>query len=382
MAAMYDAHQRDGYSAGYLPADYDRRRSRAGRWMALGGRPRSLWQIILVALLRSLLVVTGLLVVPSMFQVSEAGPVSTVISSPSAAPGGRIAWSRRVSNGGEAIFVMNADGSDPRQLTHPRGTRRCDPECNAGFNGNAEWNGYPTWSPDGTRLAFTNGSLYLMNADGSNTQEVPLTDFHISPLSWTPDGRRLTVFAAAPPAAVTPSLNPDRAMPVASTPAIALLDLERNTLTALVQGADPRVTSFTWSPDGTRLAYVAYNHQIHVMYLDGRPGYSFSVLGQAVRDLSWSPDGRQLACISYKYTGVSKIYLVNVDGTALHPLILQSPFSAEVEPAWSPDGQQLVFAAEKEQKWDLYRLNRDGSALTALTRDGQQNREPAWWGPR
>jgi len=172
-------------------------------------------------------------------------------------------------------------------------------------------------------------------------------------------------------------------MPVASTPAIARLDLDHNTVTALVQGIDPRVTSFTWSPDGTRLAYVAdYSHQIHVMYIDGRRGYSLTVLDQAVEDLSWSPDGRQLAFMSYKYGGVSKIYLVNVDGTALHPLILQSPFSAEAEPAWSPDGQQLVFAAAKEQKWDLYRINRDGSGLIALTQDGQQNRDPAWWGPR
>ncbi len=382
-AATHYAVQRVGYTAGSLPADYDLRVSRAARWLALVGRPRPLWQIILIALLRSLLVVTGLLVVPSMFQVTEAGPLSTVISAPSAAPGGRIAWSRKVSNGGDAIFIMNADGSDPRQLTHPRGATPCHPECRPSPSMHPEWDGYPAWSPDGKRLAFTNGTLNLINTDGSSMQRVPLTDFQSSQLSWDPDGRGLTIVAAAVPAAATPSLNPDRAMPVASTPAITRLDLASNTVAALVFGINTRHPSFTWSPDGTRLAYRAnYDHQIHVMYIDGRRSYSLTVLDQAVEDLSWSPDGRQLAFMSYKYVGVSKIYLVNVDGTALHPLILQSPFSAEAEPAWSPDGQQLVFAAEKEQKWDLYRINRDGSGLTALTRDGQQNREPAWWGPR
>ena len=57
------------------------------------------------------------------------------------------------------IYVMNSDGSDVRQLTN-----------------NDAYDGYPVWSPDGSKIAFLSSrdnrdnqwSLYVMDADGSN----------------------------------------------------------------------------------------------------------------------------------------------------------------------------------------------------------------------
>ena len=55
------------------------------------------------------------------------------------------------------IFVMNADGTEVRQLTD-----------------NDEINRFPSWSPNGEHIAFTSGNLayqeiFVMNADGTNT---------------------------------------------------------------------------------------------------------------------------------------------------------------------------------------------------------------------
>jgi TolB protein len=78
------------------------------------------------------------------------------------APDGRqILYSAR-HDGKWDIFVVNADGSDRRQLTN-------HPYRNGAF---VDGNRNPAWSPDGTRIAFQsnhdgNWEIYVMNADGS-----------------------------------------------------------------------------------------------------------------------------------------------------------------------------------------------------------------------
>mgnify|MGYP000044180253 CR=1 FL=1 len=83
--------------------------------------------------------------------------------------------------GHQDLYSVRPDGSDLRQLTH-----------------GSEWENHPSWSPDGTSLAFAsnrngngNWDIYTMNSDG--TQVTQLTDNPSSDLEpvWSPDGARL-----------------------------------------------------------------------------------------------------------------------------------------------------------------------------------------------
>jgi TolB protein len=82
-------------------------------------------------------------------------------SAPAWSPDGRqIAFESNL-DGDMEIFVMNADGSGVRQLTH-----------------NTLWDEGPAWSPDGTRFAFSRGTddlhldIWTMNADGSDARQL------------------------------------------------------------------------------------------------------------------------------------------------------------------------------------------------------------------
>ncbi len=74
---------------------------------------------------------------------------------------------RRSGNAGQ-IFVINADGSHLRQLTH-RGDNR-----------------WPAWSPEGSRLAFVHDhQLFTMAVDGSHALRVPGVRLE-GPIAWSP----------------------------------------------------------------------------------------------------------------------------------------------------------------------------------------------------
>jgi len=110
----------------------------------------------------------------------ETGGYGGVDSSPVWSPDStKIAFSSG-RNGDREIFLVNADGTSPVNITH--------------FG--SAWDGNPVWSPDGTKMAFNsyrdgNYEIYVMNADG--TGQINLTNNPASDGSmvWSSDGTKI-----------------------------------------------------------------------------------------------------------------------------------------------------------------------------------------------
>ncbi|TMG01061.1 MAG: hypothetical protein E6I06_16085, partial [Chloroflexi bacterium] len=84
----------------------------------------------------------------------------------------------------------------------------------------------------------------------------------------------------------------------------------------------------------------------------------------------WSPDGSKIAFSAYDGSNTG-IYVMNADGSGLRNLTNKSAFTAV--PQWSPDGRQIAFVGD-----GLYVMNADGSGIARVTNSASNFGAPAW----
>jgi TolB protein len=209
------------------------------------------------------------------------------------------------------IWIMNADGSDPRPLTDGPGSSAS-----------------PAWSPNGTEIAFSRGdpsNLYVIGADGSGLRRVTsLTagDDSASSPSWSPDGSRI-VFSPSG-------------------------EVEKDLYVVNRDGADERLLLHmpglqiepAWSPDNETILFTSFDPAGVGLYAVGADGTNPIPLTdhRAAQSPAWSPDGRQIAFIAPRpHTDHEALYVMNADGSELH-LVPGLPVEA-IAPSWQPVAQ-------------------------------------------
>ena len=100
---------------------------------------------------------------------------------------------------------------------------------------------------------------------------------------------------------------------------------------------------------------------------------------------AWSPDGQWVVFerTYLKYAGTSvRLFVVRTNGKDLHPLMpaATNNLVADEHPAWSPDGSRIVFSSNRTGHPELFMVKANGLGLTQLTRTDNtvENLEPAW----
>jgi len=214
----------------------------------------------------------------------------------------------------DQLFIMNADGSNVRQLTYGPHLEISD----------------PVWSPDGSQLAFSlDFELMIMQSDGSNLRQLTdLPDNWPGQLAWSPDGSTISFVSEVRAA--------DRQL----WEQIFVIKPDGSGLKQLTEG--PAHHRFpTWSPDGSQIlfrvakTYYRWKTDVYVMNADGTNQLHLTdqpVSNGFTPDATWSPDGRQIVYVAESSSGDLDIYVMNADGSDKTRLTT-SP-EDDVNPQW------------------------------------------------
>jgi hypothetical protein len=167
--------------------------------------------------------------------------------------GRKIAFAAGQGNNSQ-IYSANIDGSGQLRLTN---------------NAFSEWG--PTWSPDNSKIVFTSNRqgdtnlLYIMNADGSNQRSLSSTS--AMKAVWSSDGTKISFVSDRDGNAEVYIMNVDGSHQV---------NISNN------PGLENGNGGIVWTPDGSKILYVAQAHQVVDSYTSTAIGVASILLQAAI----------------------------------------------------------------------------------------------------
>jgi len=161
-----------------------------------------------------------------------------------------------------------------------------------------------------------------------------------------------------------------------STYELQIADSDGQNAQVALRSREP-IISPSWSPDGSRLAYVSFESGKPVVYVHNLASSQRSPVANYKGNNSapaWSPDGSRLAVVLTR-DGLSQIYSVNAaDGGGLQRLT-RSPL-IDTEPFYSPDGASIYFTSDRSGSPQIYRMPAGGGDPARVTYNGSYNISP------
>ncbi len=293
-----------------------------------------------------------------------------------------------------SIVLISTESGEKRKLSSPL----------AGSVGDNT----PSFSPDGSQLAFSRMSgqgiedIYVMRAEGGEPRRLTFDNRDIRDLDWTADGREIVfisnrqgdvglwrVFASggAPERLMTAvgyniarlsvSRKGDRL-------AYAQQFLDTNIWRVELAGTNQKVSAPTmlisssksdsapqYAPDAKRITFSSDRSgsvEIWACEADGsNPVQLTNFNGPQAGSPCWSPNGRQIA-FDARVEGNPDIFVISAEGG--RPRRLTEDPDEESAPSWSRDGRWIYFESNRGGSTQIWKMSADGGAARRVTKGG------------
>lgn len=277
---------------------------------------------------------------PNGTEVSQVTSYSGSDWTPDLSPDGQVVVfvSGRQTKSG--IHTVRVDGTELKSLT-PAGGDHSD----------------PSWSPDGKKIAFVSNEddegpeIYTMNADGSEITRLTFHESGCRDPEWSPDGRRIAYSCFSQGGGYD----------------IYVMDADGGNTERITDGSDLELEP-SWSPDGKRIAYSCW----YMEQVEAGRGFSIFTMTNSRSLLLLYTEGD----IGIEELD-SGIHTITADGSDMQELAVPEG-SKNWAPAWSPDGDTILFASDRDGDADIYAIDLDSLELTNLTNNEANEYTPNW----
>ncbi len=191
--------------------------------------------------------------------------------------------------------------------------------------------------------------------------------------SWSPDGKKLAYLS---------NKGKDYYQLTLYT-----MDISKREPEAITGGVS---SSFSWSPDGTKIAYAKRKKSnkygsrfwdIYIYDLEKKKEKQVTH-GLRARDPSWSPDGESL-CFIVNKDGTNNLAIANSDGSGIRYLTHNADFTQLYRPRFSPYGDKILFGIFRGQSSqganrNIGVISTEGTGFKYLVRSSSDDRDPCW----